>query len=43
MNLESNRDNVYGSALGPDWSFDLAIKGAAKVLFSFLHRIFIKY
>lgn len=31
MSVESNRENVYGSALGPDWSTGLPIKGASKV------------
>jgi hypothetical protein len=35
MSVESNRENVYGSALGPDWSSNLPIKGALQVLIDF--------
>ncbi len=30
MNLKEDQNKVYGSALGPDWSFDLAMKGQYK-------------
>lgn len=37
MGLKENQNEVYGSALGPDWSFDLAMKGQNKevCVFSF--------
>ncbi len=36
MNLKEDQNKVYGSALGPDWSFDLAMKGQYKEVVSFL-------
>lgn len=30
MGIKENQNEVYGSALGPDWSFDLAMKGQNK-------------
>lgn len=37
MNLEENKAKIYGSALGPDWAFDLPIKGAGKVRYTFFN------
>lgn len=34
MSNELNRGSVYGSALGPDWSVGLPIKGASKVFYN---------
>ena len=30
MDVEEDQKKVYGSALGPDWSLDLTMKGANK-------------
>ena len=33
MNIESTEKNAYGSALGPDWAFDLKMKGKNEVIY----------
>ena len=45
MDLEEDQKKVYGSALGPDWSLDLTMKGANKEVKLLLihHRIKIIY
>jgi len=34
MNENMKKSDVYGSALGPDWSLNIPIKGAASVNYS---------
>jgi hypothetical protein len=33
LNIESTEKNAYGSALGPDWAFDLKMKGKNEVIY----------